>query len=199
MWVLNEALAQVHALKKAGIDVGITVNLSGHNLVDPDFPDATSLLLRGWDIPPGRLTFEITERSILARDEDAALHRFRQMGVRLAADDFGTGYSSLAHLKRLALDEIKIDRSFVSDIASNLDDAAIVRSTIDLAHSLGVQVVAEGVEDAQTWEPLTAMRCDFVQGFFVSPPIPGSELGLWLRAPKCVLAADRLRPIELAV
>ena len=199
LWVLNEALAQVHTLLKAGIDLGITVNLSGRNLVDPDFPDATAQLLETWGVAPGRLTFEITERSILAGEEDEALHRFRQMGVRLAADDFGTGYSSLAHLRRLKLDEIKIDRSFVNDIATNGDDAAIVRSTIDLAHSLGVQVVAEGVEDAQTWELLSAMGCDFVQGFFVSHPIPGNELGLWLRAPKCALSIDPSAAIKLAV
>lgn len=199
LWVLNEALGQVHTLKKAGIDLGITVNLSGRSLVDPDLPDATAQLLSSWGVPPDLLTLEITERSILAGEEDEALHRFRQMGVRLAADDFGTGYSSLVHLKRLALDEIKIDRSFVSDIAVNLDDAAIVRSTIDLAHSLGVRVVAEGVEDAQTWELLLAMGCDFVQGFFVSRPLPGSELGLWLRAPKCVLSADRSADVQLAV
>jgi len=199
LWVLNEALAQLHTLGQAGIDLGITVNVSGRNLVDPDFPEAAGQLLQTWGVAPARLTLEITERSILASEEDAALHRLCQMGVRLAADDFGTGYSSLAHLKRLALDEIKIDRSFVTDMVANHDDAAIVRSTIDLAHRLGIRVVAEGVEDAQTWELLSSMGCDLVQGYYVSPPIPGSELGLWLRAPKCALGDDRPLPARVAV
>ena len=199
LWVLNEALSQLQTWRKAGLDLGVTVNLSGRTLLDPEFPDTTRQLLETWAIPPDLLTFEITERSMLAAAEHEALHRLQALGVRLAADDFGTGYASLAYLKRLALDEIKIDRSFVTDMAANRDDATIVRSTIDLAHSLGIRVVAEGVENPETWEQLAHLGCDFVQGFYVSRPVPGSELGPWLRAPKCTLPADGSRAVKLAV
>ena len=199
IWVLNEALSQLHTWRKAGLDLGVTVNLSGRTLLDPEFSDTTRQLLETWTIPPEFLTLEITERSMLAAAEDEALRRLQALGVRLSADDFGTGYASLAHLKRLALDEIKIDRSFVTDMAVNRDDAAIVRSTIDLAHSLGIRVVAEGVENPATWDQLAHLGCDFVQGFYVSRPVPGSELGPWLRAPKCTLPAEGTRAPNLAV
>jgi EAL domain-containing protein (putative c-di-GMP-specific phosphodiesterase class I) len=101
--------------------------------------------------------------------------------VRISVDDFGTGYSSLAYLKRLPLDEIKIDRSFLADVVSNRDDAAIVRSTIDLAHNLGLQVVGEGVENAETWGLLAQHGCDLLQGYYVSPALPAAELVAWLR------------------
>jgi diguanylate cyclase (GGDEF)-like protein/PAS domain S-box-containing protein len=199
LWVLNEALTQLNTWRKAGLDLGVTVNLSGRTLLDPDFPDATRQLLETWTIAPGLLTFEITERSMLAAAEHEALRRLRALGVRLSADDFGTGYASLVHLKQLALDEIKIDRSFVTDMVANHDDAAIVRSTIDLAHSLGMRVVAEGVENPDTWEQLAQLGCDFVQGFYVSRPLPGSELGPWLRAPRCALPAEGSRVVNVAV
>lgn len=198
-WVLNEALSQLHRLRTAGVDLGMSVNLSGQTLLDPEFPDTTRQLLETWATPPDLLTFEITERSMLAAAEDEALQRLHALGVRLSADDFGTGYSSLAHLKRLALDEIKIDRSFVTDMAVNHDDAVIVRSTIDLAHSLGIRVVAEGVENAQTWEHLCELGCDSVQGFYVSRPIAGTELGSWLRAPKCAVPDRPAEGERLAV
>src|SRR5207245_3371833 len=147
-WGLHEALSQLQTWRKAGLDLGVTVNLSGRTLLDPEFPDTTRQLLETWAIPPDLLTFEITERSMLAAAEDEALHQLQALGVRLAADDFGTGYASLAHLKRLALDEIKIDRSFVTDMTANRDDATIVRSTIELAHCLAIRVIAEGVGKA---------------------------------------------------
>jgi diguanylate cyclase (GGDEF)-like protein/PAS domain S-box-containing protein len=199
LWVLNEALTQLNTWRKAGLDLGVTVNLSGRTLLDPEFPDATRQLLETWSISPDLLTFEITERSMLASAEHEALRRLRALGVRLSADDFGTGYASLVHLKQLALDEIKIDRSFVTDMVANHDDAAIVRSTIDLAHSLGMRVVAEGIENPDTWEHLSQLGCDFVQGFYVSRPLPGSELGPWLRAPRCALPVDGSRVVNLAV
>ena len=108
------------------------------------------------------------------------LARLRSMGVSISIDDFGTGYSSLAYLKRLPVDELKIDKSFVSNMASDRSDAAIVRSTIGLAHDLGLTVVAEGVEDQATWDLLTEAGCDLTQGYFVSRPVPAAELGAWL-------------------
>jgi EAL domain-containing protein (putative c-di-GMP-specific phosphodiesterase class I) len=107
----------------------------------------------------------------------ATLERLSRIGLTLSVDDFGTGYSSLANLKRLPVDVIKIDKSFVMDMAIDASDAAIVRSTIDLAHNLGLRVVAEGVESHQAWTRLTELGCDLAQGFYVSRPLPASDLG----------------------
>ena len=180
-WVLNEALSQLHAWRRTGLRLGMSVNLSARNLLDDELPDIVQELLETWQVDPRSLTLEITERSILAAAADATITRLRATGVRLAVDDFGTGYSSLTHLRRLPLDEIKIDRSFLADVVSNHDDAAIVRSTIDLAHNLGLAVVAEGVETAETWGLLAQHGCDLVQGYYVSPPLPAPELVAWLR------------------
>jgi len=141
-------------------------------------------LLKRWGVPPVRLVVEITESSLMA---DAAramevLSRLRSMGVGISIDDFGTGYSSLAYLKRLPVDELKIDKSFVQHMAADDNDAAIVRSTIGLAHDLGLRVVAEGIEDEATWTLLAELGCDVAQGYFVSRPLPAAELGGWLQA-----------------
>jgi EAL domain-containing protein (putative c-di-GMP-specific phosphodiesterase class I) len=135
-----------------------------------------------WGLPPSSLTIEITESSLMA---DAAramevLNRVRAMGVSVSIDDFGTGYSSLAYLKRLPVHELKIDKSFVAHMANDENDAAIVRSTIGLAHELGLGVVAEGVEDRDTWELLSDVGCDVAQGYFISRPLPPLVLGEWL-------------------
>jgi EAL domain-containing protein (putative c-di-GMP-specific phosphodiesterase class I) len=125
---------------------------------------------------------EITE-SALMLDPDRALEiltHLHDLGVGIAIDDFGTGYSSLAYLKRLPVDEIKIDRSFITTLASDDDDAAIVRSIIQLAHNLGLTTVAEGVEDAESWAMLTEMGCDAVQGYYLSRPLSPEKCGLWL-------------------
>jgi len=108
------------------------------------------------------------------------LSRLREMGVGISIDDFGTGYSSLAYLKRLPVDELKIDKSFVANMARDENDAAIVRSTVGLAHDLGLTVVAEGIEDQATWDLLAALGCDVGQGYFVSRPVPAADLGVWL-------------------
>jgi diguanylate cyclase (GGDEF)-like protein/PAS domain S-box-containing protein len=181
-WVLNEALGQVHAWSRAGIDIGVAVNLSARNLLDDELPDAVAQLLSTWQVAPEKLSLEITERSILATEAEETLQRLQATGVRIAVDDFGTGYSSLTYLKRLPVHEIKIDKSFVLDMATNWDGAAIVRSTIDLGHNLGLKVVAEGVEDEMTLALLREYRCDFVQGFHISRPAPAGQLGPWLRA-----------------
>jgi diguanylate cyclase (GGDEF)-like protein/PAS domain S-box-containing protein len=181
-WVLNEALGQVHAWSKAGIDIGVSVNLSARNLLDDELPDAVAQLLSTWQVAPEKLSLEITERSILASEAEETLERLHATGVRISVDDFGTGYSSLTYLKRLPVQEIKIDKSFVLDMATNRDGAAIVRSTIDLGHNLGLQVVAEGVEDEPTAELLREYGCDFIQGFHISRPAAPALLGPWLRA-----------------
>ena len=181
-WVLNEALGQVDAWSKVGIDVGVAVNLSARNLLDDELPDAVAQLLGTWKVAPEKLSLEITERAVLAIEAEETLRRLHDIGVQISVDDFGTGYSSLTYLKRLPVSEIKIDKSFVMDMATNRDGAAIVRSTIDLGHNLGLKVVAEGVEDEQTVELLREFRCDFIQGFHISRPAAAGPLVPWLRS-----------------
>ena len=134
-------------------------------------------------MPASALTLELTESAIVSDPfrAVAVLSQLRRMGVRLSIDDFGTGYSSLAYLKRLPVTEIKIDRSFVSNIAADQDDAAIVLSTIQLAESLRLDVVAEGVETAATFDALAGFGCRRVQGYFLARPLPVAELEQWLR------------------
>lgn len=129
------------------------------------------------------MKLEITESAVMADAERAidVLGQLRAMGVRSSVDDFGTGYSSLSYLKRLPVDELKIDRSFVRHIARDENDVAIVRSTIGLAHDLGLTVVAEGIEDRQSWDVLARMGCDVVQGFYISRPLAADALVEWLR------------------
>ncbi len=181
-WVLNEALGQVHAWSKAGIDVGVSVNLSPRNLLDDELPDAVAELLRTWQVPSKKLSLEITESSIIAAEAEQTLQRLHATGVQISVDDFGTGYSSLTYLKRLPVQEIKIDKSFVIDMATNRDGATIVRSTIDLGHNLGLKVVAEGVEDEAAEALLREYGCDFIQGFHIARPAAAGLLGPWLRA-----------------
>src|SRR2546430_744104 len=181
-WVLNEALGQVHAWSKAGINIGVSVNLSARNLLDAELPDAVAELLRTWQVPPGKLSPEMTRRTIIATEAEETLERLHATGVQIAVDDFGTGYSSLTYLRRLPVRQIKIDKSFVQDMTTNRDGAAIVRSTVDLGHNLGLQVVAEGVEDEKTADLLREYGCDFMQGFHISRPAAAGPLGPWLRA-----------------
>jgi diguanylate cyclase (GGDEF)-like protein len=181
-WVLEAAVRQCHRWRQEGLDLAVAVNLSMRNLHDAEIVDMIRQLLARWGIPPARLVIEITESSLMA---DAAramdvLSRLRDMGVGISIDDFGNGYSSLAYLKRLPVDELKIDKSFVAHMASDENDAAIVRSTVGLAHDLGLTVVAEGIEDQETWNLLAALGCDVGQGYFVSRPVPAAALGTWL-------------------
>ncbi|HXG20165.1 MAG TPA: EAL domain-containing protein [Methylomirabilota bacterium] len=183
LWVLNEALRQCALWKHEGVGLHVAVNLSMRNLQDPRLPDTIAKLLARWSLEPSWLEVEITE-SALAADPERALDiltRLSDMGVQILIDDFGTGYSSLAYLKRLPVDEIKIDKSFVLGMAADDNDAAIVRSTIDLGHSLGLKVVAEGVEDQATWDLLASLGCDLAQGYFLSRPLPAPDFTAWLR------------------
>ncbi|TME36181.1 MAG: EAL domain-containing protein [Chloroflexi bacterium] len=181
-WVLDAALRQCSRWRHQGLDLAVAVNLSMRNLHDPEVVDTIRQLLTRWGIPPSRLVVEITESSLMADAERAmdVLGRLRAMGVGISIDDFGTGYSSLAYLKRLPVDELKIDKSFVAHIASDDNDAAIVRSTIGLAHDLGLAVVAEGIEDEVTWDYLAGLGCDVAQGYFISRPLPVAAFGDWL-------------------
>jgi diguanylate cyclase (GGDEF)-like protein len=181
-WVVDAALAQARAWQDQGIEVPIAVNLAAANILDAGLPDAVAERLAHYDLPGERLTCELSEDTVMAdpRRAGEVLDRLRALGVRLSLDDFGTGNSSLAYLKRLPLDEVKIDRAFVSGIVGDENDALIVRSTIDLARSLGLEVVAEGVEGADVLLRLRSLRCDEAQGFHLSRPLPPDALVEWL-------------------
>jgi diguanylate cyclase (GGDEF)-like protein len=197
-WVLDAALGQWRVWHTAGLELPIAVNLSMRDLHDPDLPAAIAALLVARGVAPAWLRVEITESSLMADPERAlaVVTRLRALGVRISIDDFGTGYSSLAYLKRLPVDELKIDRSFVRHLTTDENDRAIVRSTIGLAHELGLDVVTEGVEDQATWELLTVLGCDSAQGYFVSHPLSGADLAGWLadwsRRSACLAGAGPL-------
>jgi diguanylate cyclase (GGDEF)-like protein len=181
-WVIDEALRQVRAWQDAGIEMPIAINLAAANILDAALPDAVADRLARWGVLGERLTCEISENTVMgdARRAQDVLGRLRALGVRLSLDDYGTGHSSLAYLKRLPLDEVKIDRGFVAGIVGDGTDALIVRSTVDLARSLGLEVVAEGVEDADVLDRLRALRCHDAQGFLLSRPLPADALLEWL-------------------
>lgn len=182
LWVLDTALRQCLAWRQAGLEIGVAVNLSARNLQDLILPDQVAELLRAHGLAADRLQLEITESTLMADPVNALkiLNRLDGMGVRFSIDDFGTGYSSLGYLKKLPVVEIKIDKSFVFDMAANDDDTVIVRSTIELAHNLGLTVVAEGVENQETMDKLSSLGCDAAQGYYISRPISGPELIRWL-------------------
>ena len=188
-WVLNAACSQSATWRRAGRATCVAVNLSARDFEDPELPDRVGDALRRWGVDPGDLKLEITESALMAQAERSleTLTRLRDMGLRLAIDDFGTGYSSLAYLKRFPVHEIKIDRSFVADICADQSAAAIVRSTIDLAHRLGRTVVAEGAEDGPTVDLLAAFGCDAIQGFHYSRPVAPEEVARWLVGTSWVL------------
>ena len=171
-YVLAEAASQLRSWLHGGLDLGVAVNLTMFDLLDTSLPEKISALLADTGLEPHRLELEITERVIMGDPQRVreVVERLKSIGVRLAIDDFGTGYSSLSYLKTLPVDVIKIDRSFVMGMGANESDAAIVRSTIDLAHNLGLAVVAEGVEDEVTLEELARCGCDFAQGYFIGRP-----------------------------
>jgi len=177
-WNLNVALRQLAALRKAGRATRIAVNLSVDALQLPGFVDQVLDLLRLWDVAGNALVFEITE-SALMRDITRCSHllgQLREGGIRIAIDDFGTGYSSLAYLRRLPIDKIKIDRSFVRDMVTDRRARRIVATMIELAHDLDLVVVAEGVEDEATLALLREAHCDYVQGYLIGRPVPAGDV-----------------------
>ena len=181
-WVLREAIEQSTLWDKQGYCIDMSVNISARDFQDPKLLQLIEDLISRSGIEPSRLILELTESAVMTDTKRAfdSLAKLDKMGVRLAIDDFGTGYSSLNYLKRLPVDELKIDRSFVKDMTTNKDDAAIVRSTIDLAHNLELHVVAEGVEDQETLDLLEKMNCDTVQGFYKSKPLSAAEISEYL-------------------
>jgi EAL domain-containing protein (putative c-di-GMP-specific phosphodiesterase class I) len=181
-YVLDHALRQVGAWRTDGIDIGAAVNLSARTLIERDLPDQIEAMCRRWDVPTSRLVLEITESMVVADPARALplLARLHELGVEISVDDFGTGYSSMEYLKRLPVREIKIDRSFVTPLATDARDAAIVRCTIDLARSLGLRVVAEGVETRDVCARLTSMGCDEGQRYWFSRALPAPQFTAWL-------------------
>jgi EAL domain-containing protein (putative c-di-GMP-specific phosphodiesterase class I) len=184
-WVLATARRQQAAWHAHGLELSVAVNLSMRSLHDPHLLETVREVLAAYPVPAGGLAgtleLELTESTLMADPERARmlLGGLRALGVRIAVDDFGTGYSSLAYLKRLPLDELKVDRCFVRDMATDDRDRALVQATVDLAHTLDLRVVAEGVEDAASLDLLGKLGCDLVQGYYISRPLPAEELSRW--------------------
>lgn len=183
LWVLEAALRQCRGWRSAGLDITVAVNLSPRSLHDPDLVETIRGMLEARNVSPNWLEVEITENALMADPVGAlnTLEKLHGMGVCIAIDDFGIGYSSLAYLKNLPVDQIKIDKSFVLDMADNRDSRHIVQAVVDLGHRLNLRVVAEGVEDRHTWDLLSGMGCDSVQGFLLSHPLPAADATRWLR------------------
>jgi diguanylate cyclase (GGDEF)-like protein len=181
-YVLNAALAQANQWNDEGLELHVSVNLSARNLLDPTLPEDVVRLMAKWGVRPELLELEITESTIMLDPARATevLNQLSDMGIGLSVDDFGIGYSSLSYLRELPVKELKIDRSFVSEMCTDEGNRFIVRSTIGLGQNLGLRVVAEGVEDEETLAQLTTLGCDFAQGYFLSRPVPALELAEWL-------------------
>ena len=181
-WLLNEALRQRSVWGGQGLELPVSVNLSPVTLHDQGFPDQIAEILARWDVSPTDLILEITESAIMSDVVRATqtVNRLNDMGVRISIDDFGTGYTSFSYIRKLAVREIKVDKSFVLNMRTVNDDAVIVRTIIEMGKSLGLNVVAEGVEDEETWNALQALGCNSCQGYFISEPLDAQTLDLWL-------------------
>jgi diguanylate cyclase (GGDEF)-like protein len=182
-WVIRKAIAQCAEWRREGLDLTVAVNLSALDLFDSELPTLISGLLSDAQLPSAKLMLEITESAVM-RDAGYAqkvMNDLKRRGICLAIDDFGTGYSSLAHLKRLPVDELKIDKSFVLNLSESAsDDLVIVRSTIELGHNMGLVVIAEGVETAESWHVLKRLGCDMAQGYYMSAPLPAGKFREWV-------------------
>jgi EAL domain-containing protein (putative c-di-GMP-specific phosphodiesterase class I) len=199
-FVLEQSLIRVRKWMDEGLRISVAVNLSVRNLADVDFPAKVVEALRRFGVPPELLTFELTESGVMADPQKALpiLQELHGLGIVLAVDDFGTGYSSLAYLRRLPVDEVKIDKSFVLGMGTDLGDLAVVRSIVELGHSLGLTVVAEGVEEDIARDQLEAMGCDVAQGYLISRPLAEDRLEAWLQA-RTARSAGRQRETILTL
>jgi diguanylate cyclase (GGDEF)-like protein len=195
-WVVATALRDLKSWKEAGHGIDLSINVSPVDLADPGFVESIAVLLVETGADASHVVLEVTESGAM-KDLPATLRmmdQLRVLGVRFSIDDFGTGYSSLAHLKRLPVDEVKIDRSFIKELEAQGDDDLIVRSTINLGHAMNLKVVAEGVEVASSWDALGRLGCDLIQGYFVSKPLSTREFTAWMQA----RAVAPSRPSSLA-
>jgi len=182
LWILHESLMQCAKWNNEGLKLGVAVNLSTSGLLDTEFPDTVARALNSHNVSPEKLLLEITESTVMT-DADRAMEIFNRlatMGVRLSIDNFGTGYSSISYLSKLPVKEMKIDKSFVTDMGSNSNNALIVQATIDLGHNLGLEVVAAGVENAWTLSLLQPLGCDTAQGYYFTRPLNAQEFTTWL-------------------
>ncbi len=182
-WVIMTALRQYNDWRSAGLDLGIAINISAANLKDPDFYSFLCGAVGELAVPAGKITLEVTESAVVEDPESAIklLSRFKDVGMRISIDDYGTGYSSLAQLKQLPVHELKIDKSFIQRLSDDQSDQIIVKSTIELAHSMGLSVVAEGIEDEFALDWLTSNNCELAQGYHISRPQSVDVLTPWLK------------------
>jgi EAL domain-containing protein (putative c-di-GMP-specific phosphodiesterase class I) len=193
-YVIETVLKQWREWADMGIRIPISINVSPRSLLDQELPEQVADQLRQWDVPPAFLRMELTE-SFLMGDSGRStqvLDALSDVGVGLSIDDFGTGYSSLSYLKRLPIEEIKVDRSFVMQMHVDANDFMIVRATVDLGRNLGLRVVAEGVEDLATFDRLAEFGCDEAQGYYISRPLSAVEFTRWLSVRN--LELDTVRP-----
>ena len=192
--VLVQGFDQLEQWTGEGLEVGMALNLSVHNLMDPKLPAMISRLLSRRSIRSSSVTFEVTETTMMVEPASVSriLHELSDLGTKISIDDFGTGHSSLSYLRQLPVDELKIDKSIVFPLTTDLNAAAIVRSIVDLAKSLGISVVAEGVEDLATWDALLEMGCDVAQGYFLSRPARPAVFEQWFRDRNPTSRPDRL-------
>ncbi|WLH80415.1 MULTISPECIES: bifunctional diguanylate cyclase/phosphodiesterase [unclassified Pseudomonas] len=184
-WVIEEGIRQLCEWNRRGLSLQLSLNISADDLLGDDLAHRVSALLRRYGLPAEQLLFEITESAVMREPEKAlkVLHLLRDCGISLSVDDFGTGYSSLAHLKRLPVQELKIDQSFVRNLDETSEDAVIVRSTIEMSHNLGLKVVAEGVEYAHSLRLLERWQCDTAQGYLISRPLSADAFEAWVALP----------------
>ena len=181
LWMFEEVARELPTLCADGRPLRVAINLSTRDLLDQDFPAKLDAMMAKYNAPTDAFCLEITESAIMDDPQraEATLNRLAERGFKLSIDDFGTGYSSLAYLKRLPVNELKIDKSFVMGMETSAGDAKIVRSTIDRAHNLGLSVVAEGVENQAILDKLRELHCDEAQGYYMSKPVPLPEFMAW--------------------
>jgi EAL domain-containing protein (putative c-di-GMP-specific phosphodiesterase class I) len=181
-WVVENAIGQCGAWRNAGLTLHVSLNVSSRDLMERDLPDLLASTARRHAVPTQSIVVEVTESALMEDPQRAqqTLLELKQHGFRISIDDYGTGYSSLAYIQRLHCDELKVDRSFIMHVTERERDAAIVRSTVGLGHSLGLSVVAEGVESDEAMRKLHDLGCDVVQGYGVSRPIPAAAVADWL-------------------
>ena len=184
-WVIEEGMRQLQAWRQRGQVVLLSLNISTEDLMDVDLPERVGRLLAHYQVPASQLIFEITESGVMRNPAQAlqVLQGLREQGIGLSVDDFGTGYSSLAQLKRMPVQELKIDQSFIRELHETSEDAVIVRSTIEMSHSLGLKVVAEGVELQDSLDLLKRWNCDSVQGYLISRPLAAAAFEAWMQRP----------------